>query len=59
MEHTQAVGATTGKENIGAELVDGYMVVFWEDIERVFPGVRLVKNGDVVVNLLRDANGTR
>lgn len=62
MEHTQAfrpLGTATETEIIGAELVDGHMVVFWEDIERVFPGIKLVKNGGVVVNLLRDASGTR
>ncbi|KAF9288543.1 hypothetical protein BGZ68_000096 [Mortierella alpina] len=37
----------------------GQSVVYWEDIEEVFPGVRQIMNGRVVINKLRDSNGIR
>jgi hypothetical protein len=39
--------------------VDGHEVVFWEDIERVFPGTKHIKCDGVVVHLLRDSNRKR
>ncbi|KAG0293574.1 Structural maintenance of chromosomes protein 2, partial [Dissophora globulifera] len=36
-------------EKIPIQHVDGQSVVYWEYIERVFPGVRQVKNGDIAI----------
>ncbi|KAG0318728.1 hypothetical protein BGZ99_005483 [Dissophora globulifera] len=52
MEHTQSFRliGTTQIENIPIQYVDGQSVVYWESIERAFPGVRQVKNGDVAIH---------
>ena len=44
---------------IRCSLVDGIDVIFWEDIEQVFPGAQYVKNGNVTVSPLKDSNGNR
>ncbi|KAF9346080.1 hypothetical protein BGX26_002441 [Mortierella sp. AD094] len=62
MEEYQAfrvADTTTGVRNIGVDNVDGQNVIYWEDIEQVFPGVQHVQNGKFVVKLLRDSNRTR
>ncbi|GJJ70243.1 hypothetical protein EMPS_02592 [Entomortierella parvispora] len=61
MKQTQAfrVAGTTSVENISIDSIHGQNVIFWENIEQVFPGVRVVKCGDVVINILRDPNGVR
>ncbi|KAF8927806.1 hypothetical protein BGZ58_010111 [Dissophora ornata] len=46
-------------EKITLEHVDGQNVVYWEDIEQVFPGVKNVKNGGVSMSMMRDSNGFR
>ncbi|KAF9359990.1 hypothetical protein BGX34_008018 [Mortierella sp. NVP85] len=46
-------------EEIRCSLVDGTDVIFWEDIEKVFPGVQYVKNGNVTVSPLKDSSGNR
>ncbi|KAF9346769.1 hypothetical protein BGX34_003633, partial [Mortierella sp. NVP85] len=46
-------------EKIAFENVDGRSVIYWEDIEQVFPGVKHVKCNGVAVNLLRDSNRKR
>ncbi|KAF9987940.1 hypothetical protein BGZ65_001035 [Modicella reniformis] len=46
-------------ENVPCEFIDGENVVFWEDIEQVFPEIKYVKNGDVTVNMMRDCNRNR
>ncbi|KAF9117739.1 hypothetical protein BGW39_001849, partial [Mortierella sp. 14UC] len=33
--------------------VDGQNIVYWEDIEQVFPGVKRVRNGNSVIKFLR------
>lgn len=51
-----------GKENteeILCDFVDGQYVVYWEDIEQVFPEVKQVKNGKVTVTMMRDTNRGR
>jgi hypothetical protein len=45
---------TPDTKGITCELVDGENVVFWEDIEQVFPGVTCIANGITVVSLMRD-----
>ncbi|KAF8929943.1 hypothetical protein BGZ47_000802, partial [Haplosporangium gracile] len=46
-------------EEIPCEHIDGHYVVYWEDIEQVFPGVKHVKNGKVTVTMMRDLNRKR
>ncbi|KAF9215300.1 hypothetical protein BGZ59_001738, partial [Podila verticillata] len=51
MEETQSfrLNGTTEIVRIPIQHVDGQNVVYWESIEKVFPGVKCVKNGDVAV----------
>ncbi|KAF9121766.1 hypothetical protein BG015_005736, partial [Linnemannia schmuckeri] len=46
-------------EEIPCDHVDEHHVVYWEDIENVFPGAKYVKNGSVCVNMMRDSNRIR
>ncbi|KAF9326361.1 hypothetical protein BGZ91_001977, partial [Linnemannia elongata] len=41
------------------ECVDGQNVVYWEDIQQVFPGIKHVQKGKVVITMPRDSNGNR
>ncbi|KAG0046719.1 hypothetical protein BGZ90_008097, partial [Linnemannia elongata] len=61
MEETQSfrIASTTDIETIDVDNVDGQNIIYWEDIEQVFPGVRHIRNGTTVVKLLRDSNRTR
>ncbi|KAF9960860.1 hypothetical protein BGZ72_005696 [Mortierella alpina] len=52
-------GSTADIENIDVDSINGLNVIYWEDIEQVFPGVRLIRNGSSVVKLLRDSNRER
>ncbi|KAF9353880.1 hypothetical protein BGX34_011308 [Mortierella sp. NVP85] len=61
METTQSfrlVGGTDVEE-IPCCHVNGQTIVYWDEIERVFPGVKNIKNGNVSVILLRDSNENR
>ncbi|KAI9240922.1 MAG: hypothetical protein BYD32DRAFT_449058 [Podila humilis] len=51
MEETQSfcLSGTTKIEKIPIQHVDGQNVIYWESIEKVFPGVKYVKNGDVAI----------
>ncbi|KAF9374898.1 hypothetical protein CPC16_001009, partial [Podila verticillata] len=51
MEETQSfrLNGTTEIVRIPIQHVDGQNVVYWKSIEKVFPGVKCVKNGDVAV----------
>jgi hypothetical protein len=61
MEETQLfrLSGTDTTEKIPCDHVDGQTVVFWEDIEQVFPGAKHVKHHGVTVKLLRDSNRNR
>ncbi|KAF9345503.1 hypothetical protein BGX26_003050 [Mortierella sp. AD094] len=61
MEETQSFRliGKTDIEEITLENADGHHIVYWEDIEQVFPGVKYVKNGKAVINMLRDSNQIR
>ncbi|KAF9946239.1 hypothetical protein BGZ70_003314, partial [Mortierella alpina] len=62
MEETQSfriAGTATDIENIDVDNVNGQKVIYWEDIEQVFPGIRHIRNGSHVVKLLRDLNRVR
>ncbi|KAF9570637.1 hypothetical protein EC968_001524 [Mortierella alpina] len=61
MEETQSF-RLSGKqeiEKIPFSHVGAQDIVFWEDIEILFPEVKYVKNGSVLVNTMRDSNGDR
>jgi hypothetical protein len=57
-QHFRLTG-TTIVEEIDYDHVDGHTVIYWEDIEQIFPGVKHVKNSNVTVKLLRDSNRNR
>lgn len=46
-------------EEICCSQVGGNNIVFWEDIEQVFPGVQYVKSGNVTISPMRDSNRNR
>ncbi|KAI8345105.1 hypothetical protein B0O80DRAFT_534568 [Mortierella sp. GBAus27b] len=50
---------TTHVEDILCDQVDGQNVIFWEEIEQIFPGVKHLKNGNVNVKMMRDSNHNR
>ncbi|KAF9995335.1 hypothetical protein BGZ79_010970 [Entomortierella chlamydospora] len=59
MEETQLfrlIGSAVTVE-IPVSHVGGQNIVFWEDVEQVFPGMQHVQNGKVAVNVLRDSDG--
>ena len=39
--------------------IGGQNIVYWEDIEQVFPEVKYIQNGKVAVNMLRDSDEVR
>ncbi|KAI8606157.1 hypothetical protein EDD21DRAFT_349318 [Dissophora ornata] len=43
-------------EDIPLNNVNGQNIVYWEDIQPVFPGVKYVKNGKVAVTMMRDSD---
>ncbi|KAF9347853.1 hypothetical protein BGX34_002844 [Mortierella sp. NVP85] len=61
MDETQLfrLTGTTVIEKIPYENIDGHNVIYWDDIEQVFPGVKHIKCKDVTVRLLRDSNQMR
>ncbi|KAF8932520.1 hypothetical protein BGZ58_007008, partial [Dissophora ornata] len=61
MEEYQSfrVAGTTTVRNIDVDNVDGQNVIYWEDIEQLFPGVQNVQNGKFLVKLLRDLKRAR
>ncbi|KAF9998830.1 hypothetical protein BGZ80_006988 [Entomortierella chlamydospora] len=46
-------------ETIACDRLDEQDIVYWDDIEQVFPGVQYVKNGNHVVGLLRGPDRPR
>ena len=61
METTQSfrLAGETDIEEISCDHVNGQTIIYWEDIEQVFPGVKHVKNGNATIKLLRDSNENR
>jgi len=49
MEESQSFRLTgmTEIKKVPIHHVDGQNVIYWESIEQVFPGVKVIKNGDV------------
>ncbi|KAF9954563.1 hypothetical protein BGZ72_004474, partial [Mortierella alpina] len=58
MEETQFFRLIGTEEivEVPIDLHDGQKVVYWEDIEDFFPGVKYVMNGKVALKKLRDSN---
>ncbi|KAF9362271.1 hypothetical protein BGX34_006496 [Mortierella sp. NVP85] len=46
-------------EEITCEEMFGENVIYWEDIEQVFPGVMYVKHGTTTYNMMRDLSRKR
>ncbi|KAG9061306.1 hypothetical protein KI688_007284 [Linnemannia hyalina] len=61
MEETQSfrITGTTDVKNIDVDIVSGQNVIYWEDINQVFPRVGHVCNGSSIVKLLRDSSRIR
>ncbi|KAI8595696.1 hypothetical protein EDD21DRAFT_448419, partial [Dissophora ornata] len=61
MEDTQSfcLVGTSVIEKIALHNMNGQNVVCWEDILQVFPAVKHIKNGELVVSMMRDSNRIR
>ncbi|KAF9347416.1 hypothetical protein BGX34_003163 [Mortierella sp. NVP85] len=61
MDETQhfRLAGTTAVEMIDYDHMDGHDVIYWEDIELAFPGVKHVKCNGVIVKPLRDSDHKR
>ncbi|KAG0294811.1 hypothetical protein BGZ97_004966, partial [Linnemannia gamsii] len=59
MEETQSFRliGTMDTEEITCYYVGERNIVYWEDIEQVFPSVKHIKNGNVTVSMMRDSHG--
>ncbi|KAI8597905.1 hypothetical protein EDD21DRAFT_446640 [Dissophora ornata] len=53
------VAGTTTVGNINVDNVDGQNIIYWDDIEQLFPGVQSIRNGTFLVRLLRDSKRAR
>ncbi|KAG0222217.1 hypothetical protein B0O80DRAFT_429027 [Mortierella sp. GBAus27b] len=53
------LSGTTNIKTIPYELAGDQSVVYWEDIEQVFPGVQYIENNGVTLNFVRDSQGVR
>jgi hypothetical protein len=47
---------TSAVEKIPCGHVNGQTIIYWEDIEQVFPGVKHIKNDGSTVKLLTNEN---
>ncbi|OAQ29440.1 RNI-like protein [Linnemannia elongata AG-77] len=61
MDETQSfrIAGTSDVKNIDVDTVNGQSVIYWEDIEQVFPRVGHICNGSSVVKLVRDSKRAR
>jgi hypothetical protein len=61
MEDTQSFRLIGGRDVVEIPVAHehGQHIIYWEDIEYFFPGVKYVKNGNVSIPLTRDANRIR
>ncbi|KAG0214200.1 hypothetical protein BGX31_001123, partial [Mortierella sp. GBA43] len=50
---------TTHVEKIPCDQVGGVNVIFWDEVEQVFPGAKHVRNGNITVKMMRDSNHSR
>jgi hypothetical protein len=56
MEQTQSfrLAGTTDILEIPCDQDDGQIVIYWDDLLEIFPGVQYIKNGNAVVKKLKD-----
>ncbi|KAI8594932.1 hypothetical protein EDD21DRAFT_409466, partial [Dissophora ornata] len=61
MEDTQSFRLTgeSDIEKIRLVNVNGQNIIYWDEIQDVFPGVKYVKNGEVTVAKMRDSDENR
>jgi len=61
MEETQSFRllGSMEVEEILCDQIDGQNIIYWEDIEHAFPGVQKVKNGKLIISMMRDSNRAR
>jgi hypothetical protein len=61
MEDTQSFRLVESSDTMEITLhhVDGQNIVYWEDIERVFPGAKRIHSGSSVIKFLRGVNSQR
>ena len=61
MEEAQSFRSigTVEIEKIPIQHLDGQNIIYWEDIDQIFPGVKYIKNDGIVVTMARDSNGAR
>jgi hypothetical protein len=61
MEAVQSfrLAGTTDILQIPCDQDDGYNVIYWDNILDVFPGAQYVKNGNTIVNKIRDTGPDR
>ncbi|CAO3566796.1 unnamed protein product [Mortierella alpina] len=61
MEETQAfrLSGTTEIIEVPIDHLDGQKIIYWDDIEDVFPGIKHIMNGRVAVSKLRDSTRKR
>lgn len=58
IQHFRLSG-TTEIHGIVCSRIKDRNLVFWEDIEELFPEIQYLKHGDVLVTRLRDSDGRR
>jgi hypothetical protein len=61
MDETQdfRLAGSTAVEKIACDHVNGYNVIYWEDIELAFPGVKHVKYKGRIVKPMRNSDHKR
>ena len=61
MENTQSFRLIETMDTMEITLshVDGQNIIYWEDIEQAFPGVKRVRNGTSVIKFLRGSDQQR
>ena len=50
---------TTDTVEITINHVDGQNIIYWEDIEQAFPGVKRVRSGKSMIKFLRGSDQQR
>jgi hypothetical protein len=61
MDATQSfrLVGTTDILEIPCDQDDGHNVIYWHDILYAFPGAQYVKNGNILIKMLRDTGTDR
>ncbi|KAF9965767.1 hypothetical protein BGZ70_004153 [Mortierella alpina] len=61
MENTQLfrLNGEPDIKKIDCDQADGQNVVYWDDIQQLFPGVRYIMNDESLVKIMKDSSGRR